>query len=445
MEKTPISKSTPPKPDDRVKIINLPSSVEKLSDLSDNIRATVVATIAEQFYGITGKDVDTTQMDGSLPMHILEKLSTPIDYSVHLKAEMNNYCGINECKFLVQAIFTSEREEESTGSKHALILSPAQGQRETIAQVDYTEPGHIIYRANMDFLHEYAYQFPLGNIIEWNLHSKLIKRIESIVYYSFLARSIADDLHTSCLPSMIETQAATSRFICKYTTEIAFYQAPFPVIYPTKSFFTGGRRTRSNFEFTQDRRLWSNIRISMNSASPMVVGASSSWSRAMLQISPYTFAALGIAIAIGVSVLGAAWGIYITGSSLIGAAIKAPRITSKNLISVIFCEAVAIYGVIVAIILQTKLESVPPSQLYAPESLRAGYAIFASGIIVGFANLVCGLCVGIIGSSCALSDAQNSSLFVKILVIEIFGSALGLFGVIVGIIMSAQATWPSAA
>ncbi|CAL5431534.1 unnamed protein product [Camellia sinensis] len=214
---------------------------------------------------------------------------------------------------------------------------------------------------------------------------------------------------------------------------------------------------------------------SMSASSTMVVASSSSWARAMLQISPYTFSALGIAIAIGVSVLGAAWGIYITGSSLIGAAIKAPRITSKNLIrgrkrnywlgrtndnsatiampkrwlkdmlkkNVIFCEAVAIYGVIVAIILQTKLESVPPSQIYAPESLRAGYAIFASGIIVGFANLVCGLCVGIIGSSCALSDAQNSSLFVKILVIEIFGSALGLFGVIVGIIMSAQATWPS--
>ncbi|KAL6296588.1 hypothetical protein ACE6H2_004730 [Prunus campanulata] len=149
----------------------------------------------------------------------------------------------------------------------------------------------------------------------------------------------------------------------------------------------------------------------------VVVGYSSSWARALVQISPYTFSAIGIAVAIGVSVLGAA--------------------------CVIFCEAVAIYGVIVAIILQTKLENVPASKIYAPESLRAGYAIFASGIIVGFANLVCGLCVGIIGSSCALSDAQNSSLFVKILVIEIFGSALGLFGVIVGIIMSAQATWPS--
>ncbi|KAK9986936.1 hypothetical protein SO802_031887 [Lithocarpus litseifolius] len=114
------------------------------------------------------------------------------------------------------------------------------------------------------------------------------------------------------------------------------------------------------------------------------------WAQALVKVSPYTFSAIGIAIAIGVSVLGAAWGIYITGSSLIGAAIKAPRITSKNLISVIFCEAVAIYGVIVAIILQTKLESVPQSQIYEPESLRAGYAIFASGIIVGFANLVCG-------------------------------------------------------
>eukprot|EP00894_Picocystis_sp_ML_P003963 jgi/Pico_ML_1/54480/g4819.t1 len=77
-------------------------------------------------------------------------------------------------------------------------------------------------------------------------------------------------------------------------------------------------------------------------------------------IDPYLFASTGIAIAVGVSVLGAAWGIFLTGSSLVGAAVKTPRITSKNLISVIFCEAVAIYGVIVAIILQTKMVHVSP-------------------------------------------------------------------------------------
>ncbi|KAL6758031.1 vacuolar proton-ATPase subunit C [Haematococcus lacustris] len=159
-------------------------------------------------------------------------------------------------------------------------------------------------------------------------------------------------------------------------------------------------------------------------------------------ITPYFWAALGVALAVGMSILGAAWGIFITGSSLVGAAIREPRITSKNLISVIFCEAVAIYGVIVAIILQTKIEQVEPKDgQYSKYALYSGYSIFGSGVTCGFANLVCGMCVGIVGSSCALSDAQNSTLFVKILVVEIFGSALGLFGVIVGIIMSGGVKW----
>jgi V-type H+-transporting ATPase 21kDa proteolipid subunit len=64
------------------------------------------------------------------------------------------------------------------------------------------------------------------------------------------------------------------------------------------------------------------------------------------------------------------------------------------LISVIFCEAVAIYGLI---------------------SL-----------------------IGIVGSGAALADAANSALFVKILIVEIFGSAIGLFGLIVGIYMTSK-------
>eukprot|EP00210_Caulerpa_lentillifera_P002776 g2652.t1 len=161
-------------------------------------------------------------------------------------------------------------------------------------------------------------------------------------------------------------------------------------------------------------------------------------------VSPYYWTYTGIAICVGLSILGAAWGIFITGSSLLGAAIRAPRITSKNLISVIFCEAVAIYGVIVAIILSTKIESVEfisDDGRYGRKDMFAGYAYFAAGVTTGFANLVCGLCVGVVGSSAALSDAQNSTLFVKILVIEIFGSALGLFGVIVGIIMATNASF----
>jgi len=186
------------------------------------------------------------------------------------------------------------------------------------------------------------------------------------------------------------------------------------------------------------------------------------WQSVFACISPYFFGYCGIAMGLFLSIVGAAWGIWLTGATIMGAAIKAPRIKSKNLISVIFCEATAIYGVIIAIILSDKIKGITDTvklhdSIFANndgdatsnsvynwvQAYYAGYALFAAGFGVGFTNVGSGICVGLAGSSCALADAQDANLFVKILIVEIFGSALGIFGVIIGILGSQHGDFPS--
>jgi V-type H+-transporting ATPase proteolipid subunit len=105
-------------------------------------------------------------------------------------------------------------------------------------------------------------------------------------------------------------------------------------------------------------------------------------------------------------------GIFIAGSLILGGGVKAPRIRTKNLLSVIFCEIVAVNGLIMGIIFLGKIDALESEAIFSSRAYYTGFAIFWAGATVGMCNLICGLMVGINGSGVALADGADPALYV---------------------------------
>merc|ERR1719482_1050706 len=92
-----------------------------------------------------------------------------------------------------------------------------------------------------------------------------------------------------------------------------------------------------------------------------------------------------------------------------------------------------IYGLITAGIINGKMD--PPAKY----SAYSGYAHFAAGLTVGMSSLAAGLAIGVVGDAGVRGNAQQPKLFVGMILILIFAEALGLYGLIVGLVVASSA------
>ena len=66
----------------------------------------------------------------------------------------------------------------------------------------------------------------------------------------------------------------------------------------------------------------------------------------------------------------------------------------------------------------------------------AGFSHLAAGLACGLSSLAAGLAIGVVGDAGVRAIGQQPGLYVGMILILIFGEALGLYGLIVALILS---------
>eukprot|EP00324_Dicrateria_rotunda_P004167 CAMPEP_0206163464 /NCGR_PEP_ID=MMETSP1474-20131121/11427_1 /ASSEMBLY_ACC=CAM_ASM_001110 /TAXON_ID=97495 /ORGANISM="Imantonia sp., Strain RCC918" /LENGTH=167 /DNA_ID=CAMNT_0053565971 /DNA_START=32 /DNA_END=535 /DNA_ORIENTATION=- len=149
------------------------------------------------------------------------------------------------------------------------------------------------------------------------------------------------------------------------------------------------------------------------------------------------FGFMGAAIALIFSNIGAAYGTGKSGMGISALGVTKPELVMKSIVPVVMAGVLGIYGLIIAVIIAnavTGVEAGMPSY-----SQFSAMAHFGGGLACGLSGLAAGMAIGIVGDGMARAAAEQPKLFVGMVLILIFAEALGLYGLIVGLILASKA------
>merc|ERR1711967_142814 len=126
-----------------------------------------------------------------------------------------------------------------------------------------------------------------------------------------------------------------------------------------------------------------------------------------LQKCPFTspfFGFIGAAGALVFANFGAAYGTAKSGVGVASMGVMRPDLVMRAIIPVVMAGVIGIYGLIIAVITQTKITT------GATYSLFNGFAHLAGGLAGGLSGLAAGMAIGIVGDAGVRATAQQPRL-----------------------------------
>jgi len=136
---------------------------------------------------------------------------------------------------------------------------------------------------------------------------------------------------------------------------------------------------------------------------------------------------MGVASALVFANLGSSYGTAKSGVGIASLGVIDSSKVVKSMIPVIMAGILGVYGIIVAVLLNSKVKD--------SKAMKDGYKYLGAGLCCGLSALASGLAIGVAGDAGVRAYAQTDGIFVGMIVMLIFAEAIGLYGMIIAIIV----------
>ncbi len=141
-------------------------------------------------------------------------------------------------------------------------------------------------------------------------------------------------------------------------------------------------------------------------------------------------ALVGVGLAIIVPVISAAYAIITCGTAIAAVGIKKPGLLSRLIITVVLGEALAIYGLLIAFMLISKLSII--------ETAEAANMALMSGIVMAGASVAAGAGISYSGSSLASAALEREETFSSNVISVVLSEALAIYGLLIAFMIIGQ-------